>query len=283
MPIFGISFAGHHIRIKHDSDKVEAFLNYLFADLSGDSSEDAEIVLSIGGRNDTNTYHVSLGGEQLFEGYLGVKAAAVLYDVVIFHLLNHNSNGLALHSGAVSCRGRCILLPGVSGAGKSSVAAYLTANGFSYATDELVYFHAPAMDNFISFTRPICLKASTVKVLAKNNREFLNNGIMDDDGAIIPHRCLNPDYIDQRQTPELILFPFYKKNAVTRIEKLSGAQASTRLMTCCANARNLKGHGFKEIVSLARLRPVYQLTYGSFSGLETAVKQLLRTLAVCRL
>ena len=279
MPIFGISFAGHHIRIKHDSDQAETFLNYLFADLPGDASEEAEIGLSIGRRSATNSFTISLGNDRLFEGYLGVKAAAVLYDAAIYHLLKHNSNGLALHCGAVSYRGRCILLPGVSGAGKSSVAAYLTAHGFSYATDELVFFQVPAMDNFLPFTRPICLKAATVPALAKSNRLFLNNGLIDEEGAIIPHRGLNPDYTEQRQTPELILFPSYQKNAVTRIEKISGAQAGTRLMTCCANGRNLKGHGFKEIVSLARLRPAYQLTYGSFPGLEAAVKHLLGTRA----
>ncbi len=281
MPIFGISFADHHIRIKHDSDQVATFLNYLFGDLSCDSTEDAEVELSIGRRNDTGSFAISLRREQLFEGSLGVKAAAILYDVVIYHLLYHNRNGVALHSGAVSCQGRCILLPGVSGAGKSSVAAYLTARGFSYATDELVFFPAPAMRNFIPFTRPICLKVPTVQKLAENNMAFSQNWLMDEDGAIIPHRFFNPGHIDQRQSPELLLFPLYKKNAVTRVEKLSAAQASPRLMTCCANARNLDGHGFKEIVSLARSRPAYQLVYGSFSGLGMTVNTLLRTLDAC--
>ena len=62
MPIFGISFADHHIRIKHDSDQVETFLNYLFADLSGDTTEDSEVELSIGKPRDTNTFTISPDG-----------------------------------------------------------------------------------------------------------------------------------------------------------------------------------------------------------------------------
>ena len=134
------------------------------------------------------------------------------------------------------------------------------------------------MIDFMPFTRPICLKAGTVQALAEEIIGPTNMWLMDRCGAIIPHRFLNPSFSNRQQTPELILFPLYKKNALTRVEKLSGAQTTTRLMACCANARNLKGHGFKEIASLARLKPAFQLTFGSFSGLEVTVKQLLCTL-----
>lgn len=278
MSVFGISFAGHHITIKHESDQVATYLNFLFADLSVNPIEHPEIELSIKKGRDSSTFIISSGSVQLFEGQLGVEAAATLYDAVIFNLLNNNNNGVALHSGAVSCKGRCILLPGGSGAGKSSVAAYLTANGFNYATDELIFFYNTGMNDFIPFTRPVCLKAGSVQALAKEIIRPEKGWLIDGVGAIIPHRILNPSFSNRRQSPELILFPFYKKNAVTRVEKLSGAQASTRLMACCANARNLAGHGFKEIVSLARLKPSFQLTFGSFSGLEMTVKKLLGTL-----
>ena len=278
MPTYGISFADHRIRITHDADQVETFLDFLFADLSGDTGEDADVELSIEKHGDSDTFAISSKRDRLFEGSLGVKAAAILYDVVIFHLLDHNRSGVALHCGAVSRRGQCILLPGVSGAGKSSVAAYLTANGFSYATDELVFFYTPTMLDFVPFTRPICLKVPSAQVFTGRNIAPSKSWLMDEHGAIIPHRSLNSGFNSHRQTPELLLFPFYKKNAVTSIGKLSGAQASTRLVTCCANARNLNGHGFREIASLARLRPAYQLTYGSFSGLERTVTQILDTL-----
>lgn len=278
MPVFGISFAGHHIRIKYESEQVATYLNVLFADLSAGPTEHSEIELSIRKARNSGSFIISSGSVQLFEGQLGVEAAATLYDTVIYNLLNHNNNGVALHSGAVSHKGHCILLPGGSGAGKSSVAAYLTANGFNYATDELIFFSNPTMNDFFPFTRPVCLKAGSIQALAKEIISPEKSWLVDGAGAIIPHRFLNPSFSNRRLSPELILFPFYKNNAMTRVEKLSGAQASARLMGCCANARNLAGHGFKQIVSLARLKPAFQLTFGSFSGLEMTVKNLLGTL-----
>ena len=49
---------------------------------------------------------------------------------------------MALHAGAVGWNGRSILIPGQSGAGKSSLTAWFVDKGFAYLTDELAILTA---------------------------------------------------------------------------------------------------------------------------------------------
>jgi hypothetical protein len=52
-------------------------------------------------------------------------------------------DGVVLHAGAVASARGAILLPGFSGAGKSTITALLTRAGFGYLTDEAVVIGSP--------------------------------------------------------------------------------------------------------------------------------------------
>ncbi|MGW8192846.1 MAG: hypothetical protein ACWGOX_01140 [Desulforhopalus sp.] len=277
MEIYGIRFACHRMAIGYDSAQAAAFLELLFSDLSCMPFSTGETRLLISRLDDTGMHAISSDTGNLFCGPLGVQAAAVLYDSVIYNLLNANSSGIALHAGAVAHGGKLLLIPGESGAGKSSVVAWLTSHGFSYVTDELVFLRGPVMHDIVPFTRPICLKATSAQAFSAEIPTQTNTWLRDESGAIIPHRSLNTTLPGFQHPPALLLFPRYKQHAATKIDDLSRAQASTRLMACCANGRNLEGHGFGEIVELARSLPSYQLTFSSFDGLEEAVKELVQT------
>ena len=90
----------------------------------------------------TDTFRLSENNSKdvLYEGDLGIRLASILYDRVIFHLLNTNNTGIALHAGAISSDNNIALIPGKSGAGKSTLVAWLVAHGFTYLTDELVFY-----------------------------------------------------------------------------------------------------------------------------------------------
>ena len=52
-------------------------------------------------------------------------------------LITQLDAGVVLHAAAVGHKGIAILIPGATGSGKSSLAAWLLANGFDYLTDEI--------------------------------------------------------------------------------------------------------------------------------------------------
>lgn len=276
MEIFDISFAGHQVRFRYTSDLAATFLNFLFSDLSCSPATHFDAELFLVRQGDSEIHRISSATENLFEGALGVQAAALLFDLAIFNLLNFNKSGVALHAGAVSHKGELLIIPGESGAGKSSVVAWLASHGFSYATDELVFFRNRDMNDTVPFTRPICLKTGSAQAFSAAIPDSAGNWLRDASGTIIPHRALDQSPPPRPQSPKLLLFPSYQKHAPTETTPISGAQAATRLMACCANGRNLNGHGFKEIVVLARSLPAYQLTFSTFDGLETAVERLVQ-------
>jgi hypothetical protein len=59
------------------------------------------------------------------------------------------------------------------------------------------------------------------------------------------------------------------------LRPLSQAQAGLALMECLVNARNLPGHGFSEIVRLARAARAYQMSYADFAQIDDWIERLL--------
>lgn len=279
MPEYTVSFAGLHVVIQYDTDEMSDFLSFLFDDVHSEPVDDYETLLCITQSETTGEYTLSGSGCPPFSGPLGVYFAAVLFDAVIFNLLNRNSHGIAFHAGAVASKEKVILLPGLSGKGKSSMTACLVAHGFSYLTDELYFVPADEEAPMLPFVRPVCIKADGAAAVSKLMREQdLQKVMRDKQGLIIPHRALNADFSPVALPPALILFPQYLPDAPLKIDKISGAQACTRLMACDVNARNFTDHGFQQVTRIARSTPAYQVTYSSFQGIEDALRDLFDVL-----
>ncbi len=284
MAEYTIAFAGKKVAIRYDNDEVHHFLSFLFADVHCPDNEKEEnyeetLIIAPLDNGENEEYTLADNKEVHCTGRLGVHFAAILFDQVIFNLLNNSSNGVAIHSGAVAYQNKVILLPGQSGSGKSNISAWLTANNFSYLTDELVFLPDDESNQAVPFTRPFCIKSGALsaikKIIPKDNLHPL---LEDEQGAVVAHRSLNPVFSIISSSPALILFPSYLADAPLSIEKISGAQASFLLMACDVNARNLTDHGFKQIVQISRLIPAYRVTYSSFKGFKDALADLFAEL-----
>jgi hypothetical protein len=288
--LYPVHFAGLFVLIRCDNRNALEFLDFLFGDLH-ESTSSLSFGTSLDAVDTAATLTISCtegGGEKytltsssgtLFTGSLNVQCAAVLFDQVIFHLLDQRKNGIALHSGAVVFQGKTILLPGQSGSGKSTVSAWLTSEHCScrcsYLTDELVFLPENDSDSLVPFPRPLCIKAGAAAavraIIPENSEEQI---LADKQGAVVPHRLLNPDFPFLVPPVSLILFPTYQAGSSLRIEKISAARTSALLMTCNVNARNLADHGFRQLVQLARSIPAYQIVYSSFAEFNELLPDL---------
>ena len=280
MPEYRVSFAGLSVAIQYGNVEALDFLKFLFHDIHCPIAGDYEAMLKISEGDNSGQYTLTNDQEVLARGPLGVRFAAILFDSVIFNLLNRNSLGVAFHAGAVAYQEKVILLPGQSGSGKSTMSAWLTAHGFSYLTDELIFLPDSGPGMVIPFTRPVCIKSGSVAVIEKliQQRDRFSM-LADQEGIIVAHQSLNLDYFSNITSfPSLILFPVYQFFAPLRIERITGAQACTLLMECDVNGRNLVDHGFRQIADLARSIPACRVVYGSFAGFENALVQLFADL-----
>lgn len=274
---FTVSFAGSIVTIDYDSAEALAYLAFLFGDASieNESTEGlSHLILQRG--DEPGSFHLSDRSTRLHYGPLDVLFSAHLFDSVIFHLVNHARNGIALHGGGLICKGKTVLLPGQSGAGKSTLTAWLTSAQCTYLTDELIFIPLDGQGKVHYLTRPICLKPGSVPLieplLQPQQREMI---MKDQHGAIIPYRFLNPDSITAQQPPSLIILPDFNPDSEPELEKVSKAQLSTLLMGCHVNARNLAEHGFRNIVEIARSTPAYRLRYRSFDDIGDMIGDIL--------
>lgn len=273
-----IAFAGNTVLIRYESTAVEPFISRLFEDMRSIASDrPPESVLEIlAGSDGDGQLILTDSGEFFARGPLGVSFAAALFDRVLFHLLNKNAGGVALHAGAVAYGQQVILIPGQSGAGKSSLTAWLTARGFSYLSDELIFLPASGPRRTLSFARPFHIKPGSKDVvktlLAPNPPSDL---LEDEHGMIVPHRAINPSCRPAESPPSLLLFPAYRAEATLKVEKMSPARAGTYLMGCDVNGRNLADHGFRQLMEVAKSAPAYRIAFSSFAGLEDELDALL--------
>jgi len=196
---------------------------------------------------------------------------SVLLGEIVHTLVNDLNSGVALHAGAVTWRDHGVLLPGASGAGKSSLVAWLTGKGCGYLTDELTVLHSD-VPNFSAFARPLVVKNGAGFSAAELETIAGGNAVRHGANLI----CLpKTGSADQTTQCRLAVFPRFEQGSRLRIEPLSAAQAGLELTACNVNARNLSDHGFATITAFARSVPAVMLHYGKFNQLEGVLDTLL--------
>ncbi|GJL81883.1 MAG: hypothetical protein DHS20C01_15170 [marine bacterium B5-7] len=200
-----------------------------------------------------------------------------LVGEIIYHLIENNSNEVLLHTACVRRDGVGMLLPGVSGAGKSTMSAWLLSRGFEYLSDELVCLDTNTLE-VEAFTRPLNIKHGGMEAIrCEFGEDFGKNEILE--GAIshlVPHRLLQPNYAGSRTTINVIVFPKYVSSDDFSLERLSTAKTALLLMQTFVNARNHVEHGFHHITALARTVRGYHMHYSNFAQLEALERELTK-------
>lgn len=207
------------------------------------------------------------GDRRLYFGESRYQLAYILMNEVIFLCINGNDSHHALHAGAVYKDDGCIILPGKSGNGKSTLTGWLIMNGYQYLTDELLFLDSDA--RVLPMTRPISLKVNKAHESWLLPEEANEEIITSDKGSMIPHRLLNPSFKAKQPQVTDVVFPEYKPGVVPRLQEISPAKSSLYLLQSHVNARNLDGHGVSELASIVRNCRSFTLTYSSFDDLKT--------------
>ena len=276
-----VGFCDQYIRIRYQHPAAAALVDFLCADLECVPNSDVPGQQPVLPRavcelkvTEDGQFLLQRNGEQLYQGRCQRESAYSLINEIIFQCLNDNNTGLALHAGAVQVGNQGILLPGNSGSGKSTFAAWLTACGCRYLSDELIVLSEDGT-RIRPFTRPLTIRSASAQALAPYVRFQENEVLSGDSGFMVPHRLLNPDFTPAQPPPALILFPCYRADASARLTELTPGLGCSRLMECYVNARNIPGHGISDLARISRSVPLMELKYGNFTGLGTLLAEAL--------
>ena len=198
-------------------------------------------------------------------------------EAVLRGLVTDLECGVALHAGAVAADGKSILIAGPTGAGKSTLTAWLVQNGFDYLTDELTVLARDGTKSPAYFARPLTIRADAKHVLDEERFRDARRTVAGDKILFAGLKQV------QGESPPvgLILFPRFQGGSDLRMSPLSGGPAALRLLENNLNGRNLDDGGLRTVADLAEQIPALSLVYGDDVQLEgvadVLVKHVLET------
>ncbi len=200
--------------------------------------------------------------------------AELLMGEVCRDLVTHSKGGAVYHAGLVERGGIALLLPGTSGVGKSTLTAWLCAQGWVYHTDELVWV-AEGTCGLIPLPRALSLKGDSREFLpdlfwARLERHIWpsRSGILISPRGLISQSDLCP------LAARCILFGQYSPTTSARIERLSAAETCFLLLGSLVNAQNQADSGLHLSTAIASKVISYKAVYSQLSQLEKLVASL---------
>ncbi len=272
-----ISFDGYKVAVEFMHPEASDLLAFLFSDLSGEAGAKSKATFLIEKEEASghDNWKLSRDGESLYTGECVAGLGVMLMGDVLHHLICDNRQRLAIHAGLVSDDNGSILIPGTSGAGKTSVTTWLMTCGMHYHTDELVTIDlSTGVTN--AFTRPLNVKTRGVPAIQsivdlEANREQIKSS---PEVTMVPHRLVNPDFKMDLPDIKCIIFPKFVRDSDPELTRLTGAEAGLELMRSNVIARNLPTHGFNEVTRLVRNIPAYRVHYRHYDDLSALIDKI---------
>jgi len=268
-----VCLGGHAVRVLGETEPAEQIIGFMFDDIPEEEFEEPEAEFTLKPIKDA--WEVIKEGKQVYRRSSLTDTANFLMGEVVFPLIENNRNYMAIHAALLSDERGGILIPGESGNGKSSLAIWLTKNGYHYHTDELVLVKSGSLETRV-FTRPFNIKVHGVEAIDNliDLETMKPEPSRGDFITMIPHRALNPDFIQKSPDISRILFPKYTQGGENTFTALSPAAAGIELMKTHVIARNLPGHGFEQLLEIVKNVRAYKLQYNHFDVLPGLLKDL---------
>jgi hypothetical protein len=222
------------------------------------------------------SFSVAADGDAAVAGLTRADLPTFIMEAAVRGLVKDLTTAVALHAGAVAHNGKAALIVGPTGAGKSSLVAWLIGNGFTYLSDEIALL-LTEQTAILGLPRALVLKpGSAEKILALSSYQGAKS---------VPageHVMVRPRFVEPKEARPhhcgLIVFPRFDAGSGLRVESISPAQTALRLVGTNLNARNLADGGFGAITAFARQVPAVTVRYGGFDQLQGTVDVLARFL-----
>jgi len=171
---------------------------------------------------------------------------------------------LIIHAAVVERDGQAVLLPGLPGAGKSTLCAALVHHGWRLMSDEFALVR-PADGLLDAVPRPISLKNESIDIVRGFGPDVvLGPRSKNTFKGEVAHMRPPADSVaraGEPSRPAWIIFPAFTKGAETRLDPVSRARAHFELASNSFNYRFLGGDGFRLLVDVIEGCACHRLTY----------------------
>ena len=267
---------GSRFRVRCQNAALDRRVHPILAHL--ESAEEADAEHTLEAYLDGDQYVVACDGlEVQRDSKLDMVKSRVLAEIIVRSYPEHELRAV-LHAAAV-CNGEsCVALPGVPGAGKSTLTAALTLGGLECLTDDCVPLCGP---EYLALPFPVALslKQGSWEVLGARYPDLsrLPTHALDEQRVrYLPPERPQPCGMAQGMPVRCVVYPLFCESAPTAVAPLPPADSLRRLF----EARSWLKPPFSrqsvgEFVDWVRRMPAYELLYSDLDEGTEAVTGLL--------
>lgn len=183
-------------------------------------------------------------------------------------IANYAHYYLMIHAAVLERKGHAIILPGVPGAGKSTLCAGLALSGWRLFSDEMALIE-PQSRQLVSNPRPISLKNDSIPLIRTFSPDaVLGMAIEETTKGTVAHLKPSTGSVKrgaEHSVPGIIAFPHYTAGASTTLAPLTKSRA---FMMLCENAFNysvLGKSGFSALKAVVDRSDCYQFEYSNLN------------------
>ena len=171
-----------------------------------------------------------------------------------------------IHAAVLERDGRTLVLPGVTGAGKSTLCAALAQRGWRLFSDEFALIR-PAEGLVDPWPRPISLKNASIDLIRRwAPAAHLSPPVLNTNKGTVAHLRPPADSVARAGEPAMpawIVFPTFAGDAAPRLTRLPRARAFFKLAHCSFNYESLGIRGFTTLSRMIEGCDAYEFTYSS--------------------
>jgi len=193
-------------------------------------------------------------------------------------IAQHAMQFLIIHCAVVEKEGRAVILPGMPGAGKSTLCAALSHHGWRLLSDEQALISLET--GLISpLARPICLKNESIDIIRGfcPDAEYgaIVRGTTKGDLAHIKAPTSAISAIKQVAAPSLIIFPQFDNYVDNiQVDAMTRGIALIELIGHCFNYITLGDSGFATLSDTVAQSNCYQLRYRDLNQALATIEAL---------
>ncbi|RMF11297.1 MAG: HprK-related kinase A [Alphaproteobacteria bacterium] len=188
---------------------------------------------------------------------------------------SENDRFVFFHAASLMRAGRVLILPGVPGAGKSTLAAALMLDGWTLLSDEYALID-PHVRRLAPLPRPVSLKNESIAIIRERcHRQGdlgpVHRGTPKGDVAFLRAPSVAAD---ARWPAGAVVFPEYRSGASARLVRLESVEALTRLLVSAMNFAAQGEAGMSALALLSNEVPVFALPYERLDDALTLLGEL---------
>lgn len=230
----------------------------------------------LGGAN-TPRYLVTANGELLFQSESDEGLVRCLEGTITHRLTRSLTHYHLFHAGAVARNGRGVLLPGASGAGKSTMVGALALAGFDYCSDEVAVV-GPDL-RLRPFPRVISLKSGGWHRLQADfpdacERQLVFGSSAANNWFLKPEQVPSEEQSREGHEVSFILLPNAAQPGRGVLQRLPKSDAVTRMVEQSMDLALRGAKGLNVIVDLVRRAECYALDTTDLRRAVGEVKRL---------